>query len=105
MLIEERPSRLRRQKYKPQEHGSFMAVRQKGYCVLREGLRLDIRRVCDNVGVDRFTLRQEVHAGTAKAVIYQVGRQNLMPMLDKDLGNMPAAAARFPYIFREVFEL
>lgn len=61
---------MRRQKYKPQEHSGFMAVRQKGYCVLYKGLRLGIGRVSDNVGVNGFVLRQEVNFRAAKAVVH-----------------------------------
>lgn len=82
-----------------------MAVRQKGYCVLYKGLRLGVGRVGDNIGVDGFVLRQEVNSRAAKAVIHQIGRPNLMTAPTKDLGNMPAAATGFPYVFREAFEL
>ena len=105
VLFKERPSGLRRQKYKPQEHSGFMTVRQKRYCVLDKGLRLGVGRICDNVDIDGFALRQEVKSRAAKAVIHQVGRQNLMTVLAKDLGDMPAAATGFPYVFREAFEL
>lgn len=82
-----------------------MAVRQKGYCVLCKSLCLNIRRVCDNIGVNGFALRQEVDSGAAVAMIRQISRQNRVAMLAKDLGDMPAAAARFPNMFREAFEL
>ncbi len=82
-----------------------MAFRQKRYCVLNESLRLDIGWICDYVSVNGFALRQEVNAKTAIAVIHQVGRLNAIPMLDKDLRNMPTAATGFPYSFREAFEL
>lgn len=98
VLVEERPSRLCRQEYEPQEHSGFMAFCQKSYCVLYKGLRLDVWRVGDNIGVDGFILRQEVNSGAAESVIHQVGRPNLMTVLTKDLGNMPAATARFPYV-------
>lgn len=82
-----------------------MAVRQKGYCVLCKSLRLNIRWVCDNIGVNGFALRQEVDSRAAIAVIRQIGRQNRMAVPAKDLGDVPAAAARFPNTFREAFEL
>lgn len=82
-----------------------MAVRQKGYCVFCEGLSLNIGRVGNNIGINWRILQQEVNTRLAVAVIRQVSRSDLMPMLDKNLGNMPAAATRFPYIFREAFEL
>ena len=83
VLFKERPSCLRRQEHKPQEHSSFMAFRQKRYCVLNESLRLGIGWICDYVSVNGFALRQEVNAKTAIAVIHQVGRLNAIPMLDK----------------------
>lgn len=73
--------------------------------MLRKGLSLNVGRIGDNIGVNGNLLGQEVEARLAVAVIQQISRPNLMAVLDKDLRNMPAAAAGFPDVFREGFEL
>lgn len=51
-----------------------MAVRQKGYCVFCEGLRLNVGRIGDNISVNGYILQQEVNTRLAVAVICQIGR-------------------------------